>query len=400
LKFSLYIAKRYLFTKSTNNAINIISRIASLGVIFGSMLLLVILSGFSGLKTFTLSYSSVVDPDFKVSAASGKKMVVNPDTLLKLEEYADIVSYSKVIEEKVFLEFKGKTEIATIKGVDEQYQQTVAIDSTISFGKWFAPNTKQTVVGEELAFKLGLGIFDYTSNLKLIVPKPGKGQINEHSLSKVLAYNVGHFNVNDIYNKQYLFASLQTAQELLGYDANTITSLELKTIAEVDEDKLRETLNTIFDYKIIIKNKSELNDAIHKMLNTENIAVYLIFTLILIIALFNVIGSITMMIIEKKKDLLILSNLGTSNSDIKQIFFLQGALLTFIGGGVGVLIGVLLIGSQVIFEYIKIPGTDIAYPVELNLMNILIVLATIFILGLIASIVASHRINKKMLSSS
>jgi len=364
------------------------------------MLLLVILSGFSGLKTFTLSYSSVVDPDFKVSAASGKKMVVNPDTLLKLEEYADIVSYSKVIEEKVFLEFKGKTEIATIKGVDEQYQQTVAIDSTISFGKWFAPNTKQTVVGEELAFKLGLGIFDYTSNLKLIVPKPGKGQINEHSLSKVLAYNVGHFNVNDIYNKQYLFASLQTAQELLGYDANTITSLELKTIAEVDEDKLRETLNTIFDYKIIIKNKSELNDAIHKMLNTENIAVYLIFTLILIIALFNVIGSITMMIIEKKKDLLILSNLGTSNSDIKQIFFLQGALLTFIGGGVGVLIGVLLIGSQVIFEYIKIPGTDIAYPVELNLMNILIVLATIFILGLIASIVASHRINKKMLSSS
>jgi len=371
-----------------------------MGVIFGSMLLLIVLSGFAGLKTFTLSYSSVVDPDFKISSTLGKKIVITSEQLSKLEGYTDIVSYSKVIEEKVFLEFKGKTEIATIKGVDEQYQQTVAIDSTISIGQWFDPNTKQTVVGEELAFKLGLGVFDYSSKLKLIVPKLGKGQINENTLNKVFAYNVGLFNVNDIYNKQYLFSSLETAQELLSYNTNTVNALELKTIPDVDEEKLRAALSNIFDNKIIIKNKSELNDAIHKMLNTENIAVYLIFTLILIIALFNVIGSITMMIIEKKKDLLTLSNLGTSNRDIKQIFFLQGALLTFIGGGIGVLLGVLLVGSQVIFGYIKIPGTDMPYPVELTVMNVLLVLATIFFLGLVASVIASYRISKKMLNTS
>jgi len=369
-----------------------------MGVIFGSMLLLIVLSGFAGLKTFTLSYSSVVDPDFKISSASGKKVVITPEQLSKLEDYTDIISYSKVIEEKVFLEFRGKTEIATIKGVDEQYQQTVAIDSTVSLGKWFEPNTKQTVVGEDLALKLGLGVFDYSSNLKLIVPKPGKGQINENTLSKVFAYNVGLFNVNDVYNKQYLFSSLETTQELLSYSANTITALELKTITDVDEEKLREVLNAIFDNKIIIKNKSELNDAIHKMLNTENIAVYLIFTLILIIALFNVIGSIIMMIIDKKRDLVTFSNLGTPISDIKQIFFLQGALLTFIGGSIGVILGVLLVGSQVIFEYIKIPGTNMPYPVELTPMNILIVLVTIFSLGLIASKIASYRISKKMLN--
>ena len=171
MKFSLYIAKRYLFTKSTNNAINIISRIASAGVIFGSMLLLIVLSGFSGLKTFTLSYSSVVDPDFKISPGSGKRIVVTPEQLIKLQDITAVVSYTKVIEEKVLLEFNGKTELATFKGVDEQYQNTIAIDSTISLGQWFAPNTSQTVVGDELAFKLGLGVFDYSSNLKLLVPK-------------------------------------------------------------------------------------------------------------------------------------------------------------------------------------------------------------------------------------
>ena len=399
MKFSLYIAKRYLFTKSTNNAINIISRIASAGVIFGSMLLLIVLSGFSGLKTFTLSYSSVVDPDFKISPGSGKRIVVTPEQLIKLQDITTVVSYTKVIEEKVLLEFNGKTELATFKGVDEQYQNTIAIDSTISLGQWFAPNTSQTVVGDELAFKLGLGVFDYSSNLKLLVPKSGKGQLNVDDYNTVLGYNVGLFNVNDIYNPQYLFISLKTAQKLLDYDVNTINAIELKTIEGVDEEKLRKELNNIFDNKIIIKNKPQLNDAIHKMLNTENIAVNLIFTLILIIALFNVIGSITMMIIEKKKDLLTLSNLGTSNSEIKQIFFLQGALLTFIGGSIGVVIGVLLVGSQVIFEYIKIPGTDVPYPVELTLVNVLIVLATIFLLGLIASVVASYRISKKMLSA-
>ncbi|PHS03734.1 MAG: ABC transporter permease [Kordia sp.] len=398
MKFSLYIAKRYLFTKSSNNAINIISRIASMGVIFGSMLLLIVLSGFAGLKTFTLSYSSVVDPDFKISAISGKRIVLTPEQLIKLQSIPEIISYTKAVEERVFLEFNGKTELATFKGVDEQYQNTVAIDSTISLGKWLEPKSAQTVVGEELAFKLGLGVFDYSKSLKLLVPKPGKGQLGIDDYNTVLGYNVGLFHVNDTY-KQYLFISLETAQQLLGYDANTITDIELKTTDGVDEAVLRDELNTIFDNKIIIKNKLELNDAIHKMLNTENIAVYLIFTLILIIALFNVIGAIIMMIIDKKRDLITLSNLGTPISDIKQIFFLQGALLTFIGGSIGAVLGVLLVGSQVIFEYIKIPGTDMPYPVELTAMNILIVLVTIFSLGLIASKVASYRISKKMLNA-
>jgi len=398
LKFSLYIAKRYLFTKSTNNAINIISRIASTGVIFGSLLLLVVLSGFAGLKTLALSSSSVVDPDFKISPATGKRLEVSPAQLEKLNNNPNIISYSKVVEEKVLLEFKGKTELATFKGVDEKYTQTIPIDTTIFAGKWLEPKTNQTVSGIFLADKLSLGAFDYTDYLKLLVPKPGKGQLNNNDYNNISAQNVGLFDVNEIYNDQYLFTSLEAAQELLNYKPNTITSLELKTTDAIDEGVLRAELNAIFD-NIIVKNKIELNDAVHKMLNTENVVVYLIFTLILIIALFNVIGSIIMMIIDKKSDLKTLSNLGTPIKEIKQIFFLQGALLTFIGGSVGVLLGVLLVGSQLLFEYVTVLGTTIPYPVELTIANVLIVLSTIFSLGLIASKIASHRISKKMIQT-
>jgi len=369
-----------------------------MGVIFGSLLLLVVLSGFAGLKAFTLSYSSVVDPDFKINPVSGKRLEVTPEQLEKLDNSSNIISFSKVIEEKVFLEFKSKTELAILKGVDEKYTQTIPIDTTIFAGKWLEPKTNQTVSGVLLADKLSLGVFDYSDNLKLLVPKPGKGQININDYNSVSGQNVGLFDVNEIYNTQYLFTSLEASQELLNYNPNTITSIELKTIAEVNEELLRAELNTIFD-NIIVKNKMELNDAVHKMLNTENIAVYLIFTLILIIALFNVIGSIIMMIIDKKRDLKTLSNLGTPIKEIKQIFFLQGALLTFIGGSIGVALGVLLVGSQLLFEYITIPGTTIPYPVELTVMNVLIVFLTIFSLGLIASKIASYRISEKMIST-
>jgi lipoprotein-releasing system permease protein len=291
-----------------------------MGVIFGSMLLLVILSGFAGLKTFTLSYVSSIDPEFKIFPKTGKRILITQEQLNKLDANVNIASYSKIVEEKVFLEFKGTTELATIKGVDANYTNTVSIDSSLTLGQWLTPQSFETVMGELLAYKLKLGVFDF-DNLKLIVPKPGKSQSIKKSINTELAKNVGQISVNDVYNNEYVFSSIEFAQKLLSFDSNTITNIEFKTIPDVDEALFREELNVIFNNSVNIKNKAQLNDAIHKMLNTENIAVYLIFTLILIIAMFNLIGSIIMMIIDKKQDLIVLSNLGTPIKDIKQIFY-------------------------------------------------------------------------------
>ncbi len=396
MNVSLYIAKRYLFSKSSNNAVNIISKIAAVGVVFGSMLLLVVLAGFAGLKAFSISYTSVVDPDYKVLPNSGKRLLVTPEQLQQLNTNANIVSYSKVIEEKVFLEFKSKTELAIIKGVDENYLTTIAIDTLLVAGQWLQPKTTQTVSGFALADKLNLGVFDYASNLNLYVPKPGKGQINQKAFNKISSQNVGLFDVNEEVNNAYVYTTIEAAGELLNYPSNAVSYLEIKANETTDEAQLRKELAQVFKNQVLVKSRIQLNDALHKMLNTENVVVYLIFTLILIIALFNVIGSIIMMIIDKKNDAKTLYNLGTTIKKIKLIFFYQGVLLTFLGGIVGVIIGVLLIVSQQVFQYIKIPGTSIPYPVALTLSNVIIVLCTIFVLGILASKIASYRISKKL----
>ena len=386
-----------MFTKNNNNAINIISKIAAAGVVFGAMVLLIVLAGFAGLKTFSLSYSNIIDPDFKVLPQTGKRLQLTSFQKEELSNNANIISYSAVIEEKVFLQFKSKNELATLKGVDENFRNTVKADSIVVSGQWFTPKTNQTVAGFLLADKLQLGVFDYTSYLEMFVPKPGSGQINEKTFTKVSVQNVGLFEINEELNQQLIYTSLAAARELLQYDSNTVTAIEIKTIKNLDEALFRKELKTIFKDKILLKNRLEQNDALHKMLNTENIAVYLIFTLILIIALFNVIGAIIMMIIAKKADLKTMNNLGLPLQKIKQIFFLQGALLTTICGTIGVVIGMLLISSQLYFEFIKIPGTPFAYPVELNVKDIMTVLFTIFTLGVLASKIASYRISKKII---
>ncbi len=386
-----------MFTKNSNNAINIISKIASGGVIFGSLVLLIVLSGFTGLKTFSLSFSSIIDPDFKVLPTSGKQIKFTKKQQNLLKNNDDIISYSAVIEEKVFLQFGDKNELATLKGVDKNYPQTVAIDSIIVAGQWLTPKTKQTITGFLLADKLEVGIFNHTKHLELFVPKPGLGQVDKNTFNKINTQNVGLFELNDEQDQQLIFTTIEASRELLKYDENTVSAIEIKTKPIADEAQFRVALQEILGKNVTIKNKLQQNDALHKMLNTENIAVYLIFTLILIIALFNVIGSIIMMIIAKKSDLKTMSNLGLPLADIKQIFFLQGALLTAICGVTGVFLGIIIISAQIYFEFIKIPGTNFAYPIELTLKNIALVLSTIFVLGLLASKIASYRISKKLI---
>lgn len=386
-----------MFSKNNNNAINIISKIAAIGVVFGSMLLLVVLAGFSGLKAFSLSYSSLIDPDFKVLPKSGKRLVINEEQKNLLLQNTKIINFSEVIEEKVFLQFGDKNELASLKGVDENYSKTVLVDSIVVAGQWITPKSQQTVIGFLLANKLEVGVFNHTEHLELFVPTPGLGQVNKNTFNKILAQNVGLFEITEELNQQLIFTSIEAARKLLKYDAQTVSAIEIKTRENVDDVIFKNELHELFKGNVVIKNRLEQNDALHKMLNTENVAVYLIATLILIIALFNVIGSIIMMIVAKKSDLRTLSNLGLPLSKIKSIFFLQGALLSIICGSLGVLLGVMLISAQINFELVTIPGTSFAYPVELNVNDVILVFVTIFILGLIASKVASYRISKKII---
>ena len=342
MSFPHYIAKRYLFSKTSNNAINIITIIASFGVIIGSLALFIILSGFSGLRTFSYNLLDVSDPDIKITTSIGKSFLVTEDLQQTLNVNTSINVISKVIEERVFLEYNEKTEIAFLKGVEENYTKISKIESSLNTGAWLQKDYSNTaVIGRGLSNKLSLGVSNYGVPLKIMIPKPGKGFINPiKPFYEIDTQIVGIYSGTEEFEGKFVYTSIAKARELLRFKENQVTAIELKLENSQTSDEvaflLRDTLGG--DFKV--QTKEQLNEVFYKVINTENFVSYLIFTLIVIIALFNVIGAIIMMIIDKKANLKTLFNLGATIKEIKRIFIIQGFLLTFLGMCIGLLLGV------------------------------------------------------------
>ena len=397
MNFPLYIAKRYLKSASKNNAINIISGIASLGIVVGAMALFVVLSVFSGLVDFSLSFSNTIDPDFKAISATGKSFLISNDQENQLQKIKGIRSYSKVVEERVLFVFKEKEQVAVLKGVDSTFTQVSTVKKSLFAGQWLKEKTAQVVVGYGIAQKLSLGLYDYNNAFEVFVPKAGSGTIENpnDAFNKSILIPIGVFAISEELDTKYVFSDLGLAQNLLGYQPNEVSALEIKFSQPTAENEVKTELEKIFKDKLILKNRTQLNDALYKMLNTENIAVYLIFTLVIIIALFNLIGALIMMILDKKSNLKTLYNLGVEVKNLRKIFLLQGTLLSVIGGIIGLVLGVIIVLIQQQFQLIMITPT-LAYPVVFSFQNVLIVFLTIFLLGFVASLIASSQVSKKL----
>ena len=362
------------------------------------MALFVVLSVFSGLKDFSLSFSNDFDPDLKVTATKGKSFFISEQQQQKLLKMEGVTAQSKIIEERVLFLFDGKEEVATLKGVDRLYDQVNNVKKTLFNGQWLRPDTYQTVIGYGISEKLSLGLFDFSNQLEIYVPKPGKGAIEnpDDAFNKTSVIPVGIYAISEDLDSKYVFSDLGLAQELLEYQPNQVSGIELKLKPNTDEEQIKTTLESIFNHKVTVKNRAQLNDSLYKMLNTENTAVYLIFTLVIILTLFTLAGAIIMMILDKKGNLKTLYNLGTEVIDLRKIFLLQGTLVTVFGGIIGLVLGTIVVSIQQHYQVIMITPT-LAYPVVFTLQNVLLVLITIFTLGLIASWIASSRVSKKLL---
>ncbi|AJR03081.1 ABC transporter permease [Siansivirga zeaxanthinifaciens] len=400
MNFPLYIAKRYLRSKSSNNAINFITIIAVVGIILGAASLFIVLSGFAGLKAFTLEFSSQVDPDLKAESTVGKTFEISATEIEQLKKIKGIAHFSKTLEERVLIASNNKNTLAILKGVDGAYQNVVAIDSIIDTGIWLEQNAKQIVVGWGVSNNLSLGILDFTKPINIYVPKPGKGQITstKNAFNTVDAINVGVFYINEKLNDSYVFSSIDLAQNLLNYQPNQISAIEFKIKEDAILEDVKNDISKILGNKVVLKNREQLNDALYKMLNTENLAVYLIFTLVLIIAFFNVIGSLIMMMLDKKRSLNTLYNIGATVKDIRSIFFYQGSLMSVVGGFIGLILALLITLLQKWFNLVMITPT-LPYPVIIKFENIIIVFITISVLGIMASKIASVRITKSLVET-
>lgn len=396
MNFSLYIAKRYIFSKSKNNAITIISRIALSGIIIGSLALFVVLSVFSGLREFSLTFSNDTDPDLKASVIKGKSFFISPTQENQLKKIDGIANYCKTIEERVLFSFKDKQQVTYLKGVDSNFVKINTLPKNLFNGIWLKPNTTQAVVGYGIAQKLSLGLFDVNNPLEVFVPRPGKGQIeSEDQFNKEYLTPIGIYAINEDLDSKFVFVDLDLAKDLMSFQSNQVTGIEIKTKPNCDENQLILEIERVFQNKVEVKTRAQLNASLYKMLNTENFVLYLIFTLVIIMILFAFAGAIFMLIIDKKDNLKTLFSLGTEVKSLRRIFLYYGISICCIGGIIGITIGSLAVFLQHQFQLIMITDT-LAYPVVFTFQNVLIVLVTITSLGFIATQIASSRVSKKL----
>nr|WP_223845555.1 FtsX-like permease family protein [Flavobacterium selenitireducens] len=383
-------------TASKNNAINLINGIASISIVVGAAALFVVLSVFSGLKDFSLSFSNDFDPDLKALPQKGKIFTVSPEQTRKLQKISGVRMVSKVIEERVLFVFDAKEQVAYLKGVDSLFGQVNSINKTIFQGQWLEPNTAQVVVGYGISQRLSLGLLDFNNPFEVYMPKPGKGDIEnpDEAFTKAVLAPVGIYAISEELDSKYVFADLRLAQILLNYKIDQVSAVEFKLDPNADMDNVSEEIATILP-ATDVKSRAQLNESLYKMLNSENLVVYLIFTLVVIMALFSLAGALIVMIIEKKNNLKTLTALGVEIRDLRKIFLFQGSLLCLFAGVFGLAVGGAVILLQQHFKLIMITPT-LPYPVVFTFQNIAIVFFTIFGFGFLASLIASSRVQKTL----
>ena len=397
MTYSLKIALRYFFSKSQQTVINRINGFALFMVVVATAALFIVLSAFAGLKDFGLSFTNSFDPDFEIQALKGKYLTLKSNTLSQIEALEKIDAAAPEIEEKVFLSFKEKNQVAYLKAVGPSYSNVVEVDQLIALGDWLSFSGSEAVLGFGIAGSLSVGVFDYNTFLNVTVPKKNqKSLLGQDPFVTMPSVVVGLYQISEDLDKKYVFSNLEFGQKLLELEVNQYSSIVIKTKGAVNKEELLPLLSPFFKEPIRLVSRSEQNAALYKMLNVEHLAIYFIFTLVMIIALFNVVGALIMMILDKRGQLKILLAMGAQPRGIHQIFFTIGLLICGVGGIIGLVIGILIVILQDHFPFIYVPGTSLAYPVLFELKNVAVVLGTLLILGTISTAWATRGLVKKV----
>ena len=396
MTFSTFIAKRYFFSKSKWNIVNIVSNSALFVLIIAVCSFFIVLSVFSGLKSFGSNYSKAFDPDIKITSKNSKhfdyQLIAN-----KISPVSNISAISSQLEEKVIVKNDDITSFAILKGIQRNFSSIFDIEKMISAGGWLNGSDikNRSVVSSFLADELKLGLYNYGGGITLLVPKTQKtSSIFKQPFNSSVNMVVGVFNSNDFDDKKSIFIPLSNAQNLLALSNNQVSSIAIKTI---DSEKKLDTsrdLQQLLGQNFSVKTREEINETYYKMLNSEEIIINLVLALILVVAMFNVVGAIIILITEKQKNVLTLFKIGATRKQIQFLFFKHGVYLTFFGGFFGLIIGFVFVYLQQAYGIFKLSGTSIPYPVLIEFKNFFIVLFWVVTIGVISAYLSLFSLKK------
>jgi lipoprotein-releasing system permease protein len=380
-----------LFSKKKQNIINIISAISVAGIIVGTMALVIVLSVFNGFNSLIENFFSNFDPDLKISATHGKMFVPSDSRFEEIKNLPGVVHYAEVIEEVALLKYGNQQYPAIVKGVPANYSSYTNIDTLIVDGIFMLEDRGMdyAVVGQGVAYNLGLGL-SFVDPIRIFVPKKGrKATINlARSLNFDYIFPAGVFSVLEEIDSKYMIVPYHFAANLFESE-NRVSAVELGIGSNVNAKKLQKQIQEILGDSFHVKNKYQQHDLIFRTMKTEKWASYLILVFILIVASFNMLGSLSMLIIDKKEDLFILRSMGADSKLIRKIFLFEGWLISFFGAVIGSLLGIFVCWLQIKFEIVTLPGAGSfiisAYPVKIIISDILLILGIVLAIGFIAS---------------
>lgn len=405
MNFPFYIAKRYLFSKKSHNIINIISGISVAGVTIGTMALIVVLSVFNGFEELVKSLFNTFNPDLIITVAEGKTF--NPSDLPseKIKSLPGIINFSEVVEENALLKYKTEQYIVTLKGVSEEYLTNNPLDTMLIDGDFILENNvyNYTVMGYLVAYNLGIKINDFSNPVQVYVPKRTKKKLTsiEQSFNSGSLIPSAVFSVQQEIDSKYVIVPIQFARKLLDY-SNEVTSIEIRLATNADADFIQDEVQELSGDSFIVKNRFQQQELLYKIMKSEKWAIFIILSFILIIAVFNVVGSLSMLILDKRKDIAVLFSMGANEKLIKRIFLVEGLLISFSGAVIGLILGYLLCILQLEFGFIKL-GADANsfiipyYPVKLYFADFVAVFTMVFFIGLVAAWFPVNQIANKYL---
>ncbi len=410
MNVSFYIAKRYLFSKKSHQAINIISGVAVAGVTLATIAMVCTLSVFNGFKMLVAEQFTAFDPEIKITAERGKSFDVSSEKIIKVKELSEISIATECFEDKVMIQYNGRQVMATIKGVEDNFAQLTEIEKVLigngSF-KLHDNTVDYATPGIELTGILNCGLY-HTAPLEIFAPKRGKKVSMANPASnfrKGYLYASGKtFIVNQPkYDSNYILSSIAFARDIFGRSSTEVTSIELKTIEGVDTDKLKNKIKNILGDEFRVEDRYEQQADVFRIMTIEKFISYLFLSLILLIACFNVIGSLSMLILDKKKDMETLRSLGANDKLISKIFIIEGSMISIWGAFTGIVLGVAVCLIQEKFGIISFGdaagGFVIdSYPVDIIASDVAVVFLTVIAVGLLAMGIPVNYLTKRLLS--
>ncbi|NOY38384.1 MAG: ABC transporter permease [Chlorobi bacterium] len=402
MNFPLFIARRYLIARKSHNVINLISIVSVVGVAVGTMALIVLLSVFNGFDSLVHSLFNTFDPDIKIITVQGKTFPGDDPKLKTVEQMPEIANFARVIEENALLRYGKKQYIATIKGVSDAFTKMSGIDTMMVEGDFllWKKGKPMAVVGQGIAMNLSMGL-NFLNPIVVYVPRRSKRVTldPEKAFNRKIIFPSGFFAIQQDFDSRYVLVPIEFARNLLGY-TNEISALELKLAPGVSTEQVKAKIKHLLGKDFAVKDRYEQQALLYRIMKTEKWAIFFILAFILIIASFNIIGSLTMLIIDKTDDIITFKSLGADGKVIRRIFLFEGWLISLSGALIGLVLGLLIAWSQMKFGIIKIPGSGSfvvdSYPVQIKITDVLIILVTVSGIGYLAAWYPVQFISRKL----